>query len=134
MKGLSEIVKTVCRYAAGPLLIFGVYLFTHADHSHGVGFAGGLIIALTILMLILAFGRNLVEHTLSPSRVMAAAGVSLLAMVATMVAMMQVGGAWFPMPAFVSLYPLFIQLLNVFLCLTAAFAFTSIFYVLLRGK
>jgi multisubunit Na+/H+ antiporter MnhB subunit len=134
VKGLSDIVKTVCRYAAGPLIIFGIYLFTHADHSHGVGFAGGLIIALTVMMLILAFGRGVVESTLSPSRALTAGGLSLLAMVITMAAMTYVGDFWFPMPAFVSLYPVLIQLLNVFLCLTTAFAFISIFYVLLKGK
>ncbi|MGA2090455.1 MAG: MnhB domain-containing protein [Endomicrobiales bacterium] len=134
MKGLSAIVKTVSRYTAGPLIIFGVYLFTHAEHSHGVGFAGGLIIALTVTMLILAFGRVRVENTLSSSHAMTAAGFFLLAMVITMAAMMYMGSVWFPTPAFVSLYPLLIQLLNIFLCLTTAFAFIYTFYVLLRGK
>ncbi|MCX5778037.1 MAG: hypothetical protein NTU66_02275 [Elusimicrobia bacterium] len=134
MNGLSDVVKTVSRYATGPLVIFGIYLFTHADRSHGVGFAGGLIIALTVMMLILSFGWRRAQYTLPPVKVQTAGLFSLLAMTATMTAMTYASTICFSVPAFISLYPVLIQMLNVFLCLGTAFAFISIFYVLSRGK
>ena len=39
-------------------LMFGFYLMVHGHLSHGAGFAGGVIIALSFLQAMLVLGRN----------------------------------------------------------------------------
>lgn len=134
MTGLSEIVKTVCRYAAGPLMVFGAYVFTRAEHSHGVGFAGGLVIALAVVMLILAFGRRIVLTTLPPARALTLAAVFLLLMTALSATLMYAGTSWVPALTVAAAYPILVLLLNIALCLTTACAFIYLFLELMRGK
>lgn len=134
MTGLSEIVKTVCRYAAGPLMVFGAYVFTRAEHSHGVGFAGGLVIALAVVMIILAFGRRIVLATLPPARALTLAAVFLLCMTACAATLMYTGTSWIPAPHAAAAYPALVLLLNITLCLTTACAFVYLFLELMRGK
>ncbi|HOX54535.1 MAG: MnhB domain-containing protein [Candidatus Omnitrophica bacterium] len=56
--GMSLIVKTITRLIVGPILIFGAYIMLRGHLSPGGGFAGGVIIALSFVLLILAFGRD----------------------------------------------------------------------------
>jgi multicomponent Na+:H+ antiporter subunit B len=57
MNGMSDIAKAITRIVLAPLFIFAAYIMLSATHSHGAGFAGGVIIALAVLLLLLAFGR-----------------------------------------------------------------------------
>ncbi|MBM3251887.1 MAG: hypothetical protein FJZ11_03800 [Candidatus Omnitrophica bacterium] len=56
--GMSLIVKTITRLTVGLILLFGIYIVLHGHLSPGGGFAGGVIIALSLVHLILAFGRD----------------------------------------------------------------------------
>ncbi len=56
--GMSLIVKTITRLTVGLILIFGIYIVLHGHLSPGGGFAGGVIIALTFVHLMLAFGKD----------------------------------------------------------------------------
>ncbi|MFH1368167.1 MAG: MnhB domain-containing protein [Elusimicrobiota bacterium] len=58
MKGMTLIVKTVTRLTLGLIMLFGFYIFMHGHVSHGVGFAGGVIIALGFIHLMLAYGKK----------------------------------------------------------------------------
>ncbi len=57
--GMSLIVKTVTRAMAGLILLYGIYIVIHGHISPGGGFAGGVIVALSFILLMLAFGKDL---------------------------------------------------------------------------
>ncbi|MFC1501313.1 MnhB domain-containing protein [Elusimicrobiota bacterium] len=62
---MSLIVKVITRMILGPILIFAIYIFFHAKESHGVGFAGGLIASLALLLLLFVFGKDKVLKRIS---------------------------------------------------------------------
>lgn len=55
--GMSLIVKTVTRLTVGLILLYGIYIVLHGHLTPGGGFVGGVIIALSCIHLVLAFGR-----------------------------------------------------------------------------
>ena len=57
-KGMSLIVKTITRLTVGLILLYGIYIVLHGHISPGGGFAGGVIIALSFIHLMLAFGKE----------------------------------------------------------------------------
>jgi len=56
--GMTLIVKTITRLTAGLILLYGIYIVLHGHLSPGGGFPGGVIIALSFIHLMLAFGKN----------------------------------------------------------------------------
>lgn len=58
--GMSLIVKTVTRLTVWLILIYGIYIILHGHVSPGGGFAGGVIIALSFIHLMLAYGKEAV--------------------------------------------------------------------------
>jgi len=65
--GMSLIVKTITRLTVGLILLYGIYIVTHGHLSPGGGFAGGVIIALSFIHLMLAFGKELALKKLNQS-------------------------------------------------------------------
>lgn len=57
-KGMSLIVKTITRISIGFIMIYGVYIVLHGHISPGGGFAGGVIVALAFVNLMLAYGKE----------------------------------------------------------------------------
>jgi multicomponent Na+:H+ antiporter subunit B len=57
-KGMTLIVKTITRLSVGLILLYGIYIVLHGHLSPGGGFAGGVIIALSFIHLMLAFGKE----------------------------------------------------------------------------
>ncbi len=57
-QGMTLIVKTITRLTVGLILLYGIYIVLHGHLSPGGGFAGGVIIALSFIHLMLAFGRD----------------------------------------------------------------------------
>ena len=66
-EGMTLIVKTVTRLTVGLILIFGIYIVLHGHLTPGGGFAGGVIIALSFIHLMLAFGSKLALKKMSKS-------------------------------------------------------------------
>jgi len=64
---MTLIVKTITRLTVGLILLYGIYIVTHGHLSPGGGFAGGVIIALSFIHLMLAFGKDLALKKLSES-------------------------------------------------------------------
>lgn len=58
LKGMTLIVKTVSRLTVGLIMLFGIYIVVHGHVAPGGGFAGGVIIALAFILLMLAFGKE----------------------------------------------------------------------------
>ncbi len=65
--GMTLIVKTITRLTVGLILLYGIYIVLHGHISPGGGFAGGVIIALSFIHLMLAFGRDVALKKLSIS-------------------------------------------------------------------
>jgi len=83
-EGMSLIVKTVTRLSVGLILLYGIYIVLHGHLSHGGGFAGGVIIALSFVHMVLAFGKGQAFRALSESRALTlqSLGVSLFLAIA----------------------------------------------------
>ena len=64
-KGMSLIVKTITRLTVGLILLYGIYILAHGHVSPGGGFAGGVIIALSFIHLMLAYGKEVALKKLS---------------------------------------------------------------------
>ena len=57
--GMTLIVKTITRLTVGLILLYGIYIVLHGHLTPGGGFPGGVIIALSFIHLMLAFGKDI---------------------------------------------------------------------------
>ncbi len=56
--GMSLIVKTITRLIVGIIILYGIYIVLHGHLTPGGGFPGGVIIALSFVLLMLAYGKG----------------------------------------------------------------------------
>lgn len=87
---MSLIVKTVTRLTLGFILLYGVYLTLNGHVSPGGGFAGGVIVALSIVHIMLAFGKEVTLKRLH-SRMLRLL-ISVSALVFLYIVMISLGG------------------------------------------
>lgn len=90
---MTLIVKTITRLTVGLILLFGIYIVLHGHLTPGGGFAGGVIIALSFVHLMLAYGRNVTLKKFSRS--MASLVESLGAVMFISIALLGYLGGWF---------------------------------------
>lgn len=64
--GMSIVVKTTARLSAWFIMLYGFYLVIHGHTASGGGFAGGLMIALAFIHLILAYGKDYIRRRMNP--------------------------------------------------------------------
>ncbi|MFH1459059.1 MAG: MnhB domain-containing protein [Candidatus Omnitrophota bacterium] len=76
-KGMSIIIKTITRITVGILFLYGVNMVLHGNINPGAGFAGGGIIALAFINLILAFGKDAALEKLNHTGAGIIAGLGL---------------------------------------------------------
>ena len=64
-EGMTLIVKTITRLTVGLIMLFGIYIVLHGHLTPGGGFAGGVIVALSFIHLmlveILIIGETLIN-------------------------------------------------------------------------
>lgn len=92
-RGMSIIVKTVTRLTVGLIFLYGVNIVLHGHLSPGGGFAGGVIIALSYIHLILAFGKDVALEKLN--RNWASKIESLGALMFLLIALLGFSGGYF---------------------------------------
>ena len=63
-QGMTVIVKTVSSWVKVLIFLFGIYIILSGDLTPGGGFAGGVILALSYVLVMLAFGREFAERNL----------------------------------------------------------------------
>jgi len=63
MKGMSIIVKETTRLLAGLIFLYGIYIIIHGHLTPGGGFAGGVVVAGSLILLILAYGSDYMHLT-----------------------------------------------------------------------
>ena len=56
--GMSVIVKRITKITVSLIFLYGIYILLHGHLTPGGGFAGGVIIALSFIHIVLAFGRE----------------------------------------------------------------------------
>jgi multicomponent Na+:H+ antiporter subunit B len=56
--GMTLIIKTVSRLLVGLIFLYGTYIILHGHLSPGGGFGGGVVLALGLLAILLAYGRE----------------------------------------------------------------------------
>ena len=64
MKGMTIIVKTIASWVKVLIVLFGIYIILFGHLTPGGGFAGGVILASSYVLLMLAFGREFVQKNL----------------------------------------------------------------------
>jgi len=63
--GMSLTVKTVARWLKGPILLFGIYMVLYGHITPGGGFGGGVVIALSFILITLVSGERAGLHLFS---------------------------------------------------------------------
>ena len=66
--GMTLIVKTITRLTVGLILLYGIYIILHGHLSPGGGFPGGVIVALSFIHILLAFGKDVALKRLNQAR------------------------------------------------------------------
>lgn len=61
MKGMTIIVKKTTQLIAGMIFLYGIYVVVHGHLTPGGGFAGGVIIAGSFILVTLAFGGEFLK-------------------------------------------------------------------------
>lgn len=138
-KGMTLIVKTITRLTVGLILLYGIYIVLHGHLSPGGGFAGGVIIALSFIHLMLAFGKDVALKKLSQAQ--ASILESLGAIMFLSIALLGLLGGYFFFNFFLHKgkpFELFsagiIPLCNIAICLKVGAGLFAIFVVLVLFK
>jgi multicomponent Na+:H+ antiporter subunit B len=61
MKGMTIIVKKTTQLIAGMVFMYGVYVIVHGHLTPGGGFAGGVIVAGSLILITLAYGSDFMK-------------------------------------------------------------------------
>jgi multisubunit Na+/H+ antiporter MnhB subunit len=61
MKGMTLIVKKTTQLIAGMIFMYGMYIIVHGHLTPGGGFAGGVIIAGSLILVTLAYGDDFIK-------------------------------------------------------------------------
>lgn len=95
MKGMTLIVKKTTQLIAGMIFMYGIYVILHGHLTPGGGFAGGVIIAGSFILVTLAFGGDFLKL------IKKEAGTTIIESLATlMVILIAVAGFCFGMKIF----------------------------------
>ena len=65
MKGMTLIVKNITIWVKILIFMFGIYVTLFGHLTPGGGFAGGVILASSYVLLVMAYGREFAEENLS---------------------------------------------------------------------
>ena len=58
MKVMSLIVRTITRLIAGFILVYGAHIVLYGHLTPGGGFAGGVMLACGLILVVLSFGKD----------------------------------------------------------------------------
>ncbi|MBU4346596.1 MAG: hypothetical protein KKH29_04635 [Candidatus Omnitrophica bacterium] len=93
--GMTLIVKTITRLTVGLILLYGIYIVLHGHLTPGGGFAGGVIIALSFVHLMLAFGKEFALKRLSQAAIAISESLGAIMFLAIALLGLVVGGYFF---------------------------------------
>jgi multicomponent Na+:H+ antiporter subunit B len=61
MQGMTVIVKKTTQLIAGMIFLYGIYVVVHGHLTPGGGFAGGVVLAGSFILVTLAFGSDFLK-------------------------------------------------------------------------
>jgi len=93
--GMSVIVKTVTRLTVRLIFLFGIYVILHGHLTPGGGFAGGVMLALAAVHLMLAYGGKTALEEMSFARSQVSEGLGGLMFLLIGVAGLFAAGGFF---------------------------------------
>lgn len=74
----SENVRIVAALAVPFVLVFGVYIVAHGHYGPGGGFAGGVVLAVGVVLARLTVDRDIVDRCVPESTAIVAMGIGML--------------------------------------------------------
>lgn len=92
--GMTVIVKTVTRLILWMILVYGIYLILHGHLTPGGGFGGGVVIALSFLSMMLAYGHEYTSKWLNIKRLHDIESISVLLFLVVGILGIAFGGAF----------------------------------------
>jgi multisubunit Na+/H+ antiporter MnhB subunit len=81
MKGMTIIVKKTAQLITGMIFMYGIYVITHGHLTPGGGFAGGVIVAGSLILVTLSHGTDflsLVKEELGTTLVESGATITVI--------------------------------------------------------
>ncbi len=81
MKGMTIIVKKTAQLIAGMIFMYGIYVIVHGHLTPGGGFAGGVIVAGSLILVTLSHGTEffrLVREEMGTTMVESIATISVI--------------------------------------------------------
>ena len=63
--GMTIIVKTITRMSVWLIILYGLYIIFHGHLTPGGGFGGGVILALALLNVMVAYGKDFTSKWLN---------------------------------------------------------------------
>ncbi|MCX7994578.1 MAG: hypothetical protein N3A65_02230 [candidate division WOR-3 bacterium] len=78
MGGMSLIVRRITEIVCGFIFMYGLYIILHGHLTPGGGFAGGVIIAGSLILRVLAFGSGTESERMLSKRIPKLMSVGLL--------------------------------------------------------
>jgi multicomponent Na+:H+ antiporter subunit B len=75
----SEVVRVICALLSPFIVLFGIYVIAHGHYGPGGGFAGGVFVAVGVILPRLTLREDLAYRLVPTSLGPLAAGVGLLA-------------------------------------------------------
>ena len=138
-QGMTVIVKTIAKFVAPPVILFGIYMVLHGHITPGGGFPGGVIIASAFVLLVLAFGKEIASQKLKTSTASVLESIGALIFLSLAVIGMIAGG-WFFVNFLPKGYPVkiisagFIPLANIGIGLKVAGGIFVVFLALIAFR
>jgi multicomponent Na+:H+ antiporter subunit B len=93
--GMSTIVKTVCGWIKGFILMYGIHVILYGHLTPGGGFAGGVIAAAAFVLILLAEGEQSALESFSRKAASTWDSVGVLIFLAVAVSGMVLAGVFF---------------------------------------
>jgi multicomponent Na+:H+ antiporter subunit B len=140
MKGMTLIVKKTTQLLSGLVFLYGIYVILHGHLTPGGGFAGGVIIAGSFILLILAFGSEFMNLTREETGTTLIENLAILVVLLIAMAGMIVGARvffdnWLPAGKVGELISAgVIPLYNIFVGIEVAASILTIFLALVIFK
>lgn len=140
MKGMTLIVKKTTQLLSGLVFLYGIYVILHGHLTPGGGFAGGVIIAGSFILLILAFGSEFMNLTREETGTTLTENLAILVVLLIAMAGMIVGARvffdnWLPAGKVGELISAgVIPLYNIFVGIEVAASILTIFLALVIFK
>jgi multicomponent Na+:H+ antiporter subunit B len=109
----SEIVEVTSVVLAPFIMLFGLYVIAHGHYGPGGGFAGGVALAVGVILLRLVADEALVDRRFPPALGLLAGAVGMLVFVLVGLASVVAGGAFLEYAAVGWLDPVTMRYLGI---------------------